>query len=528
MIATSTVLKIASKSRSAAASRSRYPAMSHPKAALRQTTVNGTQYVQVPRFSFQTNDTAAVATAATPTRRVTAGVLVSPHSSVAAVIRPTSTARSPRMASAVATATMISTATPTGHRRSRRELELRSASTRRFSPEPAVRVHLVRVQARVHAVRADREAGEGLAQQMKAISADATRQISDRLEQLAKAQREADRATAAGELGKRTEEIKRSLDPVAQGLKRVGDEVVRLEQDRRSTHGQISQMFESMGAELARLRGETGTLVSALKRPQVRGAWGEMQLRNCVAAANMTEHVDFVSQVSVTGSDGGRLRPDLLVHLPAERDVVVDAKVPMDAYLRALEAPDEAAQQELLRRHGRQTRQHIDALASKAYHAQFEASPAFVVMFIPNEGVYCAALEAEPTLLEHGAAKGVLIATPATLIALLHASHYGWRQEKIAESAREIAAAGRELHKRIVTFLEPYAKLGRMLNSAVNAYNQGAGSLDARVLPLLRRLEEAGAGSEKAVTQLTAIDTPAKLIVAPELTARTDTDVTPA
>jgi DNA recombination protein RmuC len=359
---------------------------------------------------------------------------------------------------------------------------------------------------------------EQLAEQMKAISTDALRQVSEQVEKLAAARREADRATAAGELGKRSEEIKRSLDPIAQNLKRVSDEVARLEHDRRTTHGQVRQMFESMSAEVGRLRDQTGTLVSALKRPQVRGAWGEMQLRNCVAAANMTEHVDFLSQVSVSGSDGGRLRPDLVVHLPAERDVVVDAKVPMDAYLRALETPDEAEQQQLLRQHGRQTRQHIDALASKGYHAQFAASPEFVVMFIPNEGVYCAALEAEPTLLEHGAAKGVLIATPTTLIALLHATYYGWRQEKIAESAREIATAGRELHKRIATFLEPYAKLGRQLNSAVNAYNQGAGSLDARVLPQLRRLEKAGAGSDKTPPPLAVLDTPAKLIVAPELT----------
>jgi DNA recombination protein RmuC len=360
---------------------------------------------------------------------------------------------------------------------------------------------------------------EQLAEQMKAISADATRQISEGLEKVAKAQREADRATAAGELGKRTEEISRSLAPIAQHLERVSGQVEQLERDRRATQGQVRQMFESMTSEVTRLRGETGTLVSALKRPQVRGSWGEMQLRNCVTAANMTEHVDFVSQVSVSGSEGGRLRPDLVVHLPAERDVVVDAKVPMDAYLRALETTDETEQQELLRQHGRQARQHIDALASKSYHAQFDASPEFVVMFIPNEGVYCAALEAEPTLLEHGAAKGVLIATPTTLIALLHATYYGWRQEKIAESAREIAAAGRELHKRIATFLEPYAKLGRQLNSAVSAYNQGVGSLDARVLPQLRRLEEAGAGSEKPVPRLAGLDTPAKLIVAPELTA---------
>jgi DNA recombination protein RmuC len=360
---------------------------------------------------------------------------------------------------------------------------------------------------------------EQLTEHMKAISADTLRQVSEQLEKLAAARREADRAAAAGELGKRTEEIKRTLDPIAESLERVSGEVARLERDRRTTHGQVRQMFESMTAEVGRLRDQTGTLVSALKRPQIRGAWGEMQLRNCVTAANMTEHVDFVSQVSVTGTEGSRLRPDLVVHLPADRDVVVDAKVPMDAYLRALDTTDEAEQRQLLGDHGRQTRRHIDALASKAYHAQFAASPEFVVMFIPNEGIYCAALEADPTLLEYGAARSVLIATPTTLIALLHATYYGWRQEKIAESAREIAAAGRELHKRMATFLEPYAKLGRQLNSAVNAYNQGAGSLDARVLPQLRRLEEAGAGSEKPVPPVAGIDTPAKLLVASEAEA---------
>jgi DNA recombination protein RmuC len=306
-------------------------------------------------------------------------------------------------------------------------------------------------------------------------------------------------------------------DLIAHQLERVGAEVAQLERDRRSTHGQMRQMFESMSAELGRLRDETGTLVSALKRPQVRGAWGEMQLRNCVAAANMTEHVDFASQATLTDSDGGRLRPDLVVHLPADKDLVVDAKVPMDAYLQALDATDEVEQRALLRRHGRQTRQHIDALASKAYHAQLDGSPEFVVMFIPNEAVYCAALEVDPTLLSHGAAKGVLIATPTTLIALLYATYHGWRQERIAESAREIAAAGRELHKRVATFLEPYAKLGRQLDSAVNAYNQSAGSLDARVLPQLRRIEEAGAGSERPLSPIAAVETPARRIAAPGL-----------
>jgi DNA recombination protein RmuC len=392
-------------------------------------------------------------------------------------------------------------------------IELRAADERESAHERQLAELRAVTEEKIALVSGNREQ---FSEQMKAIAADTLWQVSEQAEKLASAQREADRASAAGELGKRTEEIKRSLDPIAQNIKRVSEEVGRLEQDRRTTHGQMRQMFESMSAEVGRLRDQTGTLVSALKRPQVRGAWGEMQLRNCVAAANMTEHVDFASQVSVSGSEG-RLRPDLVVHLPADRDIVVDAKVPMDAYLRALETTDEGEQQQLLRQHGRQTRQHIDALASKSYHAQLAESPEFVVMFIPNEGIYCAALEAEPTLLEHGAARGVLIATPTTLIALLHATYYGWRQEKIAESAREIAAAGRELHKRIATFLEPYAKLGRQLNSAVNAYNQGVGSLDARVLPQLRRLEEAGAGSEKVVPAVAGLDTPAKLIVAAEL-----------
>ncbi len=429
--------------------------------------------------------------------------------------------------------------------------ELRAASERHQAELEAARLHALRESGHAARLAGERQSAherqlaelraateekialvsgnrERLTEHMKAISADTLRQVSEQVEKLAAAQREADRATAAGELGQRTEEIKRALDPIQENLKRVSDEVTRLEHDRRATHGQLRQMFESMTAEMGRLHDQTGTLVAALKRPQVRGSWGEMQLRNCVAAANMTEHVDFVSQVSVSDSDGSRLRPDLVVHLPAERDLVVDAKVPMDAYLRALDTADEDEQRQLLRHHGRQTRQHIDALASKAYHAQFAASPDFVVMFIPNEGVYCAALEAEPTLLEYGAAKGVLIATPTTLIALLHATYYGWRQEKIAESAREIAAAGRELHKRLATFLEPYAKLGRTLNSAVNAYNQGAGSLDARVLPQLRRLEEAGAGSEKPLPPLPRLDTPAKLLVAGEAREEDTADPHPA
>jgi DNA recombination protein RmuC len=359
---------------------------------------------------------------------------------------------------------------------------------------------------------------DALAEQMKAISADVLRQTSEQTAQLAAAERAADREQASGELARRSQEIQHAIAPLTEQVRRLEGELAQLERERRQAHGAIAEMFRAVSGEVARLRDQTGTLVSALKRPQVRGAWGELQLRNCVQAANMTEHVDFVSQKTVPDGEGGRLRPDLVVRLPAGKRVVVDAKVPMDAYLRALEEADEAAQAELLERHGRQVRAHVDSLASKAYHAQFaDASPEFVVCFIPNEAVYCAALERDATLLEHGAAHGVLIATPTSLIALLQAVHYGWRQERIAESAREIAEAGRELHKRIATFLEPFARLGRSLGSSVEAYNRAAGSMEARVLPQLRRMEEAGARSEKPVTPPAAVDTPPKLLSAPEL-----------
>jgi DNA recombination protein RmuC len=350
---------------------------------------------------------------------------------------------------------------------------------------------------------------EQLTEQMKAISSDALRLMHDQAE----ASRRADREASSSELAKRTEEIRRSLDPLAQAVQKVETNIALLDRDRRQTQGVIGQMFQTMSTETTRLRSETGRLVSALKRPNVRGSWGEMQLRNCIQAANMTEHVDFLTQPTVEG-DEGRLRPDVLVRLPADKTVIVDAKVPMDAYLAALELADSEAQGPELDRHARQVRNHMDTLASKRYQAQFDSSPEFVVMFIPNEAVYCAALERDPTLLEYGASKGVLIATPTTLIALLQAVYYGWRQERIAESAREIAAAGRELHKRVGTFVEPLAKLGRQLGSSVNAYNEAVGSFEARILPQLRRIEEAGAGSDKRLESPAPLDTPARMVTA--------------
>jgi DNA recombination protein RmuC len=399
----------------------------------------------------------------------------------------------------------------------------------------AARVSLDREQAHHEARLADLQGAtekqialisgnrEQLAEQMKAISTGVLRETAEQVTKLAEEARRADREVATAELGKRTEEIKRVLDPVSKHLEKVQAQVEHLERERRQTLGTVGQMFKQVTENVERLRTETGTLVNALKRPQVRGAWGEMQLRNVVQAANMTPHVDFHDQVTYTDSDGARLRPDMTVHLPAGRNVVVDSKVPLDAYLAALELPDgDPSRDAELDRHARQLRTHLDTLASKSYQSQLEASPEFVVCFIPNEAIYCAALDRDASLLEHGAGKGVLIATPTTLLALLHAVYFGWRQERIAESAREIAEAARELHRRVGTFLEPFSLVGRQLNSATNAYNKAVGSLESRVLPQLRRIEEAGASSEKELEGPTPLETPARLITAPELAGSED------
>jgi DNA recombination protein RmuC len=360
---------------------------------------------------------------------------------------------------------------------------------------------------------------EQFRQEMQAISSEVLQGATKQMTELAAEARKADRAGAAGELKLRAAEIKNVVAPIADHLKKVETQVEHLERDRRATQASIREMFETTASELGKLRMETGTLVNALKRPQVRGSWGEVQLKNVVRIAGMTDHVDFHEQRTIHGDDGARLLPDMTVHLPTGRDIVVDSKVPLDAYLTALEATSDDERDRHLERHAGQLRTHLDALATKAYHAKLERSAEFVVCFVPNEACYVAALDHDPRLLEHGAGKGVLIATPTTLLALLHATHYGWRQAEVEQSALEIAAAGRELHKRCAMFLEAYAKVGRQLTSATETYNKSVGSLESRVLPQLRRLEDLGAKSEKELTSAQGVDLAARTMSVPELTA---------
>jgi DNA recombination protein RmuC len=293
--------------------------------------------------------------------------------------------------------------------------------------------------------------------------------------------------------------------PVQEKLGRMEGEIGRLERERREAQGELAQMLRELGEGVGTLRQEAGNLVTALKRPSTRGSWGEIQLRNVVEMAGMVAHCDFLEQSTIPG-EHGQLRPDMLVRLPGGKLVVVDSKVPLDAYLSALEASTEDDRELHLARHARQTREHIAKLAGKGYQGQLESTPEFVVMFVPSDGIYQAALAQDPALIEYGVQQQVLMATPTTLIGLLWAVHYGWRQELIARSAREIADAARELHRRLGRFVEPLAKVGRQLDSAVGAYNEAIGSFDHRVVPQVRRVEDAGAASERPVEAPSAVD----------------------
>jgi len=349
--------------------------------------------------------------------------------------------------------------------------------------------------------------------ELSSLSAEVLSRTGDSLAGRMADVRRAEEERAAGEMARRTEEIKGVVGPVAERLVRMEGEIGRLERERVKAQGELAQMVRQLGEGVGTLREEAANLASALRRPATRGAWGELQLRNVVEMAGMVEHCDFLQQQTIPGEDGA-LRPDMLVRLPGGKVVVVDSKVPLDGYLSAIEATGEQERELHALRHARQTREHITKLASKGYQRRLELSPEFVVMFIPSDGIYQAALAEDPELIEYGVSQQVLLATPTTLIGLLWAVHYGWRQEVIARSAREIADCGRELHNRLGRFVEPLSKLGRQLDSAVGAYNDAVGSFDLRVMPQVRRIEQAGAGSGREVDAPEAIEISARTITA--------------
>jgi DNA recombination protein RmuC len=298
---------------------------------------------------------------------------------------------------------------------------------------------------------------------------------------------------------------------VMQGLDRLSDQLHDLEQARAAWQGQLRQQVLDMRLTTDSLRRETQSLATALRRPQVRGRWGELHLRRAVEVAGLVDRCDFVEQVHLHDELDRSLRPDLIVHLAGGRSVVVDAKVPLEAFLDATAADDAAQREAHLARHARQLRAHVDLLGSKRYWRALPETPEFVVLFLPAESFLSAALEADGSLIEHAAGRGVVLASPTTLIALLRTVAHGWRHEALGDRAREIHRLGRELHERIGTMSGHLGRLGRSLDTAVAAYNQAVGSWESRVLVTARRFEELDA-TDSRLADIRAAQTAARAV----------------
>jgi DNA recombination protein RmuC len=339
-----------------------------------------------------------------------------------------------------------------------------------------------------------KDAQERLSASFKALSAEALQSSMVQLTELARAQLRTAQAEAKGDLDKRQQAVEQLVAPLKDQLGRVDAQLLKLDQERRESRGRLEAQLRTLAETGEKLRTETGALVTALRKPNTRGQWGQMQLRNVVERAGMLRYCDFDEQASFA-EDGSVLRPDLVVRLPGGKHVVVDAKAPLQGVLDAYEARDEEERAQHLQAHARLLRKHVKMLAEKAYWSQLESAPDFVVLFLPGEYLYGTAFEADPGLLEDAMAQRVLITTPTTLLALLHAVAYGWQQERVAESAQAVSELGRELYTRIAKLSNLLGTLGSRLNSTVKAYNEAVGSYEHRVIPAARRFEDHGAAA---------------------------------
>ncbi|MBW4052256.1 MAG: DNA recombination protein RmuC [Proteobacteria bacterium] len=345
------------------------------------------------------------------------------------------------------------------------------------------------------------------------LAGETLRANSELFLQLAREALGRDQAVAAGTLKEREAAIAQLVQPLRAALERTEQQSQALERERRDAYATLRTQIESLASGQIQLQRETRNLVTALRRPEVRGRWGEITLRRLVELAGLAEHCDFTEQLHVAGQEGA-LRPDLVVHMPDSRDLVIDVKTPLDGYLEALEAPSEEERQQAMRKHAQQVEMRVRQLGSKAYWAQFEHSPEFAVLFLPGDQFLSAALAQRPELLETALKQGVIIATPSTLIALLKTVAYGWRQTAVAQNAALIRELGQELYRRLGTFTSHLERLGGRLGAAVDAYNSAVGSLERQVLPQARRFPELGVTADAALAQLEPIEQPVRPVAA--------------